>query len=358
MRVLALVTDAFGSYGGIARYNSDLINALGALENVREIRVLPRLAPRSVVAQHGKIRTLSPAMNKALYAARALSLALSWRPDIIYNGHLYHGPLAHRLASIAGAKLVSQLHGTEVWKPLPRRHLKPLEASDLVLCVSNDTKNRYLSQANLGTANADVLHNTVGEHFRPGDRASARAKFGLSEEFVILTVGRLDARDGGYKGHERIIRALPSLSGPRNRQVHYLIAGIGEDRARLKKIVEQVGVTSQVRFLGNVPASDLPKLYCAADLFALPSTGEGFGIVYLEAMACGTRALGLNVGGVPDALADMELGYCVSPEDFPQKLRELTRTETTTPSALSSQVTNSFGFEKFREQVRSKFLVL
>ena len=119
---------------------------------------------------------------------------------------------------------------------------------------------------------------------------------GLEDEFAILTVGRIDPKNNGYKGHDRIIRALPNLRR-QDRAVVYLIAGEGDDRARLERLASELGVEDRVRFLGKVPFEDLPDAYRAADLFALPSTGEGFGIVYIEAMACGTPAIGLSMGG-------------------------------------------------------------
>lgn len=351
MRVLALVTDAFGAYGGIAQYNRDLIYALASRNKVKEVTVFPRIAPEPLVSDDRKIRLLLPEKSRIVYTARALFLALTERPDIIFSGHLYHGPLAHRLASITGARLISQLHGTEAWAPLSTQHLKSLESSDIVLCVSNDTKNRYLAQATPGTDNAYVLPNTVGEEFVVGNRATARKKFGLSDEFVILTVGRLDPRNGGYKGHERVIRTLRSLEAS-GRDITYLIAGIGDDRDRLEKIVQDLGVTNEVRFLGKVLREDLPDLYRAADLFVLPSTGEGFGIVFLEAMACGTRALGLAAGGAPDALGDGKLGILVDVHaDFPAALQVAIQSVDGNREELSSIIQARFGQTAFRQRV-------
>ena len=354
--VLALATDAYGSYGGIAQYNRDFISALASLDQVDRITVLPRLAPDAAEGVPHKVHVHTATRNKLIYAARAMAVCAARRPDIIYNGHLYHGPLAHRLASLFGAKLVSQLHGTETWSTLPARHLKPLEASDIVLCVSNDTKHRYLKQAAPGTDNAVVVHNTVGDEFTPGDRAEARRKFALTNEFVILTVGRLDPRNGGYKGHERVIRALSNVAADRH-SITYLIAGIGDDRRRLEQVVCDAGVERSVQFLGKVATEDLPDLYRAADLFALPSTGEGFGIVFLEAMACGTPAIGLDVGGVADALDDGELGILCAPDTFEATFSDtLIATSTTGDEArtdLAARTRARFGPEIFHNALAS-----
>src|SRR5690606_18991980 len=112
---------------------------------------------------------------------------------------------------------------------------------------------------------------------------------------VIVSVGRLDRRER-YKGQDRVIAALPELAAA-GLDPLYLVAGSGDDQPRLEALAAAGGVAHRTRFLGKVPAADLPDLYRAADVFALPSTGEGFGIVFLEAMACGAPAVGLAAGG-------------------------------------------------------------
>jgi phosphatidylinositol alpha-1,6-mannosyltransferase len=230
-------------------------------------------------------------------------------------------PLAALAARQASATLVVQLHGIEIWpEPTPAQR-RALEAADLLLCVSRDTRARALTHCDLPPERAVVVNNTVDPRFKPGDRGAARSRFGLRDEFVLLIVGRLDARER-YKGHNRVLAALASLTHPEGRPVVFLIAGGGDDRGRLEAEAAVQGVTDRVRFLGHISGADLPDLYRAADLFVLPSTGEGFGIAFLEAMACGTPAMGLAQGGAPDALADGALGWCGGEEEFPGALRE------------------------------------
>ena len=350
MRILALVTDAFGGYGGIARYNCDLINALAAISPDVEITIQPRIGPERPMQVTAKIRQSGPIMSRVLFGIAATLQAIRSKPDVIFCGHIYHGPLALFLAKITGAKLVSQLHGTEVWQTLGWLHLQPLLRSSLVFCVSRDTMARYARQA--GTAdNCFVLANTVGPAFTTGDRAAAQDQFGVTGHCVLLSVARLDTRDG-YKGQDRVIAALPKLRSPRGEPITYLIAGIGEDRGRLEQIAAQHGVTGQVRFLGKVHEADLPDLYRAADLFVLPSTGEGFGIVYLEAMACGTPALGLAVGGVADPLGDGALGRLLPAEaDIFDGLQDLLLSAKPEPAELSRMVRAQFGLEAFQLRV-------
>lgn len=350
LRVLALVTEAFGGHGGIAQYNRDFLSALASLEQVESVWILPRLAADGASNPDSKVQQWRPVYGRAKYAIAALWAAVRQRPDVVLNAHLYHGALASLVARLSGAKLVSQLHGTEIWEPAAAAHRRALERSVAVLAVSRDTRRRFLAQSGSSVDCTRVLPNTVRPEFSPGDRAAARARFGLSSEFAILTVGRLDARRGGYKGHDRVLREMPGLvSGPR--PVVYLIAGDGDDRGRLEDLTGRLGLADRVRFLGKVPDAELPDLYRAADLFAMPSTGEGFGIVFLEAMACGTPAIGLNAGGAPDALVDGELGRCVSAEAFPEALAEAVAAPPPDRERLAAEVRRRFGSEAFRGRV-------
>jgi phosphatidyl-myo-inositol dimannoside synthase len=345
---LCLVTDAFGGYGGIAQYNRDLIGALATVPRMDRVEVLPRLAPGALEPLPDRVLQATPVRGRVHYVASALRAARRLRPSVVFNGHLYHGPLALRAARLVGAKLVSQLHGTEIWPELRPHHREALEQSDLILAVSRDTRARVLSKTRVDPERVVVLNNTVGADFTPGDRAAARAKFGLGGEFVVLTVARLDAREG-YKGHDRIIPEVARLRQA-GVDLRYLVCGIGDDRPRLEGLAARHGIADSVRFLGKVPRCDLPDLYRAADLFALPSRGEGFGIAFLEAMASGTPAIGLAVGGAPDALGDGALGLCVADEDFEPSFERAVRGMPVDRDGLSRAVLARFGGDGFRER--------
>lgn len=351
LKILFLATDAFGGYGGIAQYNRDLLMAMSHAKSVAEVEVLVRLAPDQVGELPPKVRQLPAAQGRLNYALKAIACALAFKPDIVFNGHLYHSNLAQFIAKLTGARMISQLHGTEVWKQLPRVLLSPLVSSDLVLCVSRHTKACIDRQFLCGRNNTFVVPNTVRPEFKPGDRVAARKKFNLGDERVILTVARLDDRDG-YKGHDRVIRSLSSIRRSVG-DVIYLIAGEGPDRTRLEQLSREFCVADWVRFLGKVPYEDLPDLYRASDLFALPSAGEGFGIVFLEAMSCGTPAIGLNVGGSCDALADGDLGMCVNDIEFSTALKGALLKSRPDPTVISNAVAARFGSKVFNDLIEA-----
>ncbi len=162
-----------------------------------------------------------------------------------------------------------------------------------------------------------VLPDTVQDVFTPGPpvRSALRDRLKLGAGPILLTVGRL-ASNERYKGHEPVFSVLAGLRKKFPGLVH-VVAGDGDDRARLEAVAAEMA-PGAVRFLGFVPDADLPDLYRLADLYVMPSTEEGFGIVYLEAAACGLRVVGGKGGGTADAIPDERVGVIVDPADRPR----------------------------------------
>lgn len=348
MRALALVTDAFGGFGGIARYNQEFITALAAAPGVREVHVLPRIG-RAEGPLPEKVRQEPPIRSRLRYALAALRIALSQPVDLIFCGHLYHTPLAALLARLTRARFVCQTHGVEVIERPPPHQRVSVEQADMVLCVSRDTRAKVLRWADIAPERAIVLPNTVDDAFRLGDRSRMRRGLGLGPQKVLLSVSRLDARQR-HKGQDRVILALPSLLRG-GLDVVYLIAGDGDDRARLERLAREQRVEDRVRFLGRVRQEDLPDLYRAADLFVLPSTGEGFGIVFLEAMACGTPTLGLAAGGAGDALGEGGPGRAVTEAQLPSAIHTALSDLAVDHAYLGEAIRERFGRARFRDRV-------
>ena len=166
----------------------------------------------------------------------------------------------------------------------------------------------------------------------------------------------MDARRERYKGHDRVIAAIPTLVA-QGHDVVYAIVGEGDDRARLERLADTSGVAERLRLLGVLAAQQLADAYRMADLFVMPSTGEGFGIAFIEAMASGTPALGLAVAGARDALADGELGTLASEDDLPAAIARLLGDPRPDPPALAAATRARFGraaFEKSLWQALSR----
>jgi phosphatidyl-myo-inositol dimannoside synthase len=347
--VLVLATDAFGGQGGIAQYNRDFLGSLAAC-NCSTIFVFTRHSPGSCDLPDG-IEQRVPLGGRSGFAAAAVTWALFRPVDIIFCGHINLAPLAAVIAQLRGAKVVLQAHGIEVWKTPKPLWIAAAETSDLILCVSRHTRQAVLDWARIAPERAVVVANTVGDAFTPGDGAAFRRSVGLESRKLLLTVGRIDSREQ-YKGHDRVISAMPGLIAA-GHDVIYLIVGSGDDRPRLESITAAAGVSDRVRFLGELQTDQLVEAYQAADLFVMPSSGEGFGISFLEAMACGTPALGLNVGGTRDALAEGELGAAVSESEFDGALHSLLSRPKPDGSALSVAVRARFGRTEFQSSVEN-----
>jgi phosphatidylinositol alpha-1,6-mannosyltransferase len=195
-----------------------------------------------------------------------------------------------------------------------------------------------------------VLPNTVGQTFAPGDAGDLRRAWGIADKRILLTVGRMDTRER-YKGHDLVIQALPHLVA-NGHDVHYVVLGDGHDTARLKALAIDTGVAERVHFKGAAGSNLLADAYRAADLFVMPSKGEGFGIAFLEAMACGTPALGLDVGGARDALADGKLGLTISQAQLSDAIMSCLIKPKLAGQSLAIAVRQRFGSKNFAVGVR------
>jgi phosphatidylinositol alpha-1,6-mannosyltransferase len=345
--LLALVTDAFGGRGGIAQYNRDL---LGALAEMSVITVLPRHAPDSAAPPEG-ILQLRARSGRFAYSLVALRTAMFQPVDVVFCGHLFMAPLAALVARLKHAKLIVQTHGIEAWQRPSRMQRAALERADSVLCVSRYTRAEVLSWSAIAPECALVVSNTVREAFTPGDGPERRHGWASEGKQILLTVARMDSRER-YKGHDRVIAAIPDLVA-KGHDICYAIVGEGDDRPRLEALARDAGVGECVRFLGALDLPALIESYRAADLFVMPSTGEGFGVSFLEAMASGTPALGLDVAGTRDALADGELGTLVAESDLAATIARLLSLPKPDSNTLAAQVRVRFGREQFAENARN-----
>jgi glycosyltransferase involved in cell wall biosynthesis len=162
------------------------------------------------------------------------------------------------------------------------------------------------------------------------------------------------SQNEAYKGYNKVLEALPYI-----RQVipniHYILVGQGDDRPRLEQWIARHQLQDCVTLTGFIPDDELGDYYNLCDVFAMPSHGEGFGIVYLEAMACGKPTLAGNQDGAQDALGHGELGALVNPDDsgaIAHTLIQILQKPNPLmyqPEALRQAVIDRFGFDRFQE---------
>jgi phosphatidylinositol alpha-1,6-mannosyltransferase len=204
-------------------------------------------------------------------------------------------------------------HGIEVWGNFGKKHASALPLASKIVASSTYTKERVLENfpgANISVAPLAV-HCDPAYHYRSAERP-----------FEIVTVGRLAGKER-YKGHDLMLEALALLKN-KGRVIHYNIVGSGDDLGRLQLRAAALGITEQVLFLGYLPDRDAEKVYARSSVFAMPShvikrdselwSGEGLGLVYLEAAGHGLPVIACNEGGQRDCVIDGKTGFLVRPD--------------------------------------------
>ncbi len=319
-RVLALLSDAWGGEGGIAQFNRNLLEALAESGDVAIDAV--GLTGQAAQDLPSGVRWVVPSPGRKLgFALAGLRHALAARPALVLSGLAGFGPLSLPIARLLRARLWTLTHGVEIWQPGPALDRAGLRGSDLVTTVSRCSRERLLAWSGLAPQRVEVLHNAVDlERWKPGPRPEELVRrYGVRDQRVLLTVARLSSAER-YKGHDRVLPVLREVerrAGP----LRYVVAGRGDDLPRLTALARDLGVLDLVTFAGFVPDGELAAHYRLADAFVMPSTGEGFGIVFVEALACGCPVVAGNRDGSVDALADGALGRLVDP-DRPQEIAD------------------------------------
>ncbi len=317
MRLLVLLSDAFGGRGGIAKFNRDLLEALTSHPAVTEVVALPRRIEEKVAELPAKLDyRVAAAGGKAAYFRAELAVVAGRRFDLVICGHLRLLPLTQLLTWRGSVPLGLVIHGIDAWEPsggwLTRRALRRL---DWFLAVSAVTKTRFTAWSGVAPGRGVIVPNAVDlVAFTPGPRAAELvARYGLAGRRVVMSLGRLEASER-YKGFDELLEALPRL-----RQAHpdllYLICGDGNDRARLAVKAAALGLAGHVVFAGYIAEAEKADHYRLADCFVLAGSGEGFGIVLLEAMACGIPAVASCLDGSAEAVGEGALGIVVNPRE-------------------------------------------
>lgn len=313
LRVLLVTPDYPPSLGGIQR----LLHRITLAMPNAELRVLTMQHPdadRFDATQNQKITRVrsvgsKPAVRNAFFNVSAALWASHWRPDVILNGHIVSGPAAAFLAKRHSAANVLYTYGKEV-AGRPGMTAWTLRHSDAGVAVSEFTRG-LMVEACSGKlpAPVSVIHPGVEVPAQPGSKSATRP--------TIVTTARL--RDW-YKGHDKIIEALPAVLKVVP-QAQWVVIGDGRIRSELETRARQLGVGDAVKFIGAVDDAERDRWLAAAHVFAMPARypkdeigGEGFPVVYLEAAAWALPAIAGNVGGPREAVLDGQTGLSVDPE--------------------------------------------
>jgi phosphatidylinositol alpha-1,6-mannosyltransferase len=327
LTILMLLTDAYGGYGGISQYNRDFLSALNASPDVKRVYVWPRIykddpshpIPELVVLEREFSR------GKRQYFRHAL-LALLYHPpiDVVICAHLHLLPIAWLIARTKRAPVSLLVFGIETWRPTNSRLTNFLVSRvDRIISITQLTLAKLQTWTNLQGIKQTIIPPCVDlSVFTVGPKSMQLIeRYGLSGSEILLTIGRL-AETERYKGFDQVFDAIPSLA-KKFGKIKYLIVGEGSDKTRLDDRAKELGISEHVVFTGRVSDQEKIELYRLSDVYVMPSAGEGFGIVLIEAAACGLPVIGSEADGSREALLSGELGVLVDPANREQLIEEI-----------------------------------
>lgn len=291
---LFLMTEAFASPGGIQRCNRAQVQAFKSCRPDEPLRALVLNDTEDDVRQpewHG-LRAEGCARRRARFAWRSVRSAWRQQPARILVGHRHFLPLLPLLALAApGAPRWLLSYGLELERPFGTLERRLLRAVTRAFAISPYTAGRLEHAGYTGAVE-------LWPCCLPFDYAlPAAAPPQFAPPVRLLSVARLDAAER-YKGVDHTIAALRRLRDA-GIDVRLDVAGDGSDRARLERLTASAELAPHVCFHGHVSDAALAALYAGCDIFVLPSGGEGFGLVYLEAFAHAKPAVAADAGGAP-----------------------------------------------------------
>ena len=315
MNYLLLAPELFITDGGIARILRLYLKALCELssdaDEVRFVALNDNIADSTDLRRYSNQRLLNwEACSRSKLRFIRAAFRMSKDSDRIVCGHVAQLPVAWLVSKLrprVSYYLVA--HGIEVWRPFSFLERRALKGARCIFCVSEFTRQQLLSRCPLAPGRTEVLHNALDPFLKPVTQVSSGK--GSS---VVLSISRLTIADG-YKGIGHLIAAFPAVLASMP-EARLRIVGRGDGLRALQDKATGLGLGRAVEFAGFRSDSELKGEFENCRLFALPSEKEGFGLVYLEAMAHGRPCLGARSGGVPEVITK-ETGILVEYGDVP-----------------------------------------
>jgi glycosyltransferase involved in cell wall biosynthesis len=311
MKILYLAS-AFGPQGGgLGRVNSVLVEFLSKQKSLSHLTVFSLsngMVKKDPEPINSKIQYRGFAGNKIGFASAALCEA-AHNYDLVLFDHIQLAQIASFAPFRLGRQTVLFLLGIEVWQKLKGLKARALKKIDTFLAISHHTASRAKA------LNPQIQQVKVCLLGVPEDssRAKSLPDISMPSGPFILSVGRMNSYER-YKGHEQLIRALP-LVKEKLPEAQLVFVGAGDDIPRLKTIAGECKVNGQVKFPGFISEAALHAYYEACSIFAMPSQREGFGLVYLEAMAHSKPCIAALGSAASEIIRNGETGLLVAPED-------------------------------------------
>jgi glycosyltransferase involved in cell wall biosynthesis len=314
MKAVLLAPEFSAHNGGIQRIMRLYLSAMATDEKVQSLGLValndrPEHLTVSNAQTNGK-----PLQTEACAGSRTAFLRATRRicrqADRIVCGHVAQLPAAVIFAP-RQAQLAFVAHGIEAWPPLPLLLRIGLRRVNRVFCVSRYTKERLATNHPQLTARLRIVPNALDPALfnlpPPLPPPAAQAP-------IVLCVGRLCTADD-YKGYDLLLHAFAKLPATGTFAPRLRFIGEGDDQSRLQQLATDLGIATRVEFSGRLADAELRRAFADCTCLALPSTGEGFGLVYLEAMAAGRPCVGVNATAVPELITP-SVGCLAHPGDI------------------------------------------
>ncbi|MBX9782848.1 MAG: glycosyltransferase family 4 protein [Chitinophagaceae bacterium] len=355
-----LTLTTFSSTGGIEKFNRAFVKVLLQLQS-------PLLMDVYAAGMYDRVTDPKYAGKKnfhPFYGNRIKFVFkhffLFFKTDELILGHLNLAILGRLFKMLFPQKKLTVIcHGIEVFNTITAIQKKALQSADVILAVSHFTKLQLVNRQGVDEKKITVFPNTIDPYFQMPQQFEKPAyllkRYRISAgEKVLFTLTRLNSEEG-YKGYDKILHILPALV-KKGIQFKYILAGKADahEKEKVQQLIQQLDLGAYVLMPGYIKDEEITDHYLLADVFVMPSKGEGFGIVYLEAMACGLPVIAGNKDGSTEALQFGELGTLVDPDDE-SELYEAIKTvlqEPKTPEELQQKMLSFFSFERYTERLQ------
>lgn len=289
------------------------------------------------------------------------------KADVILLSHIHLINIVYFIKKIHPHKKIYLLaHGIEIWKKLSDTKLKMLNQLDKIICVSQFTANKIMEMHHIPSSQLEVLNNCLDPfYYKPSEFDKPQIlldRYNLNRENLILfSLSRLSSSEK-YKGYDHTIELLPQLLEEYPNLV-YLLGGKWDavEKKRLDNLIAINHLQEHIRMIGFIDEAELTEHFLLSDIFILPSKKEGFGIVFIEALASGLRVIAGNKDGSVDALQNGALGLLVDPDDQDGILNSLamllqhSQTEKEKKN-LQEKCVQAFGYKKYLKSLRNLLL--
>ena len=321
MGPIILTSKLFG-FGGIERFGRQITRAVSKHAKIKSqnIKIFTLVdhrkdIPDGAFSENVQVKGFG---RKRLLFSISAALSALFSSGEIFVFHLHLAPIIYLVKLLRPQlRYGVHLHGIEAWLTLSGLRKKALQAADYITVSSRFTGDKAAEMNQLDQEKITVLYPTLGEDWikrmkplSPGQEYGSHANHSM-----LLTVARLE-KAAKRKGIDLVIKALPDLMD-RFPDLLYVIVGSGDDIPRLKTLARDLGLEDRIHFKGGISDEELANYFQTCSLFIMPSSTEGLGIVYLEAMAFAKPVISGEYGGSSEVVIPGETGFLVPYNDIP-----------------------------------------